>query len=205
MTEYAAGIDANRAAYSVIADAYARKWQSASWLPAELDRLTALIPAGARVADVGCGPGHHARLLRERGVRATGFDLSYEMLTSAGTTGVVQADMLALPVADRTFDAVWCAAAALHVPRPLLPAVFAEFARILRPGGQLSMSVAEGDGEMWEPVPYEVPGAADARRWYVLHRLDAVSVLLETAGFAVDDHWRRVTHRQWLHIHAHRR
>jgi hypothetical protein len=38
----------------------------------------------------------------------------------------------------------------------------------------------------------------------VLHRLGDLSAQLEAAGFDVYEHWRRVTHRQWLHIHARR-
>lgn len=200
VTDYAA---ATRAAYGAIATQYARTWdQPPAWILTELDRLVGQLPDGACVADLGCGPGHHTRLLRERGLSASGFDLSYEMLTSVGTPGVVQADMLALPIADGSFDALWCAAALLHIPRPTVPAALGEFARVLRPGGRLTLIVAEGDGERWETVPYDVPGREDAQRWYVFHRLDALSALLDAAGFDVEGHWRRATHRQWLHIHA---
>jgi len=203
VTDYAA---TTGAAYRAIADQYARTWdEPPAWILAELDRLAGLFAPGARVADVGCGPGHHTRLLRERGLRASGFDLSYEMLASVGTPDVVQADMLALPIAEGEFDAVWCAAALLHIPRPSVPVALAEFARILRHGGQLALAVAEGDGEAWETVPYDVPQREETRRWYVFHRLEALSTLLDTAGFDVESHWRRATHRQWLHIHAHRR
>jgi SAM-dependent methyltransferase len=200
VTDYAA---ANRAAYDVIARQYAVRWGGAPpWLVTELDELCGQLPAGARVADVGCGPGHHTQLLRERGMNASGFDLSYEMLTSAGTPGVVQADMQALPVADGAFDAVWSAAALLHIPRPSVPRVLGEFARILRPGGRLVLAVAEGKGERWEQVPYGIPGSEGVQRWYVFHGFDELSALIDAAGFDVQSHWRRATHRQWLHFRA---
>ncbi|WP_198535139.1 methyltransferase domain-containing protein [Streptomyces natalensis] len=83
-----------RAAYDVIASEYAERWAGpAKWITAELDYLSAVLPRGARVADIGCGPGHHTRLLRERGFRATGFDLSWGMLSSQSTPGVAQADV----------------------------------------------------------------------------------------------------------------
>ncbi|MGH3416171.1 MAG: class I SAM-dependent methyltransferase [Actinocrinis sp.] len=200
-------IAANRAAYAVIADAYAGKWgNTPQWMEAEMARLRGLLAPGSRVADIGCGPGHHTQALRGLGLNATGFDLSAEMLASVGTPGVVQANMLALPVADAAFDAVWCSAALLHIPRPSVPAALAEFARVLRPGGEMSLAVAEGDGEAWERVPYDLPGVEDVRRYYVLHRLEPLSELLEAAGFAVrDDHSRCATQRNWLHIHARRR
>ncbi|MFC4530001.1 class I SAM-dependent DNA methyltransferase [Sphaerisporangium dianthi] len=199
MTDHAA---TTRATYDLIAPEYARRWSSSpEWVTAEIDRLRASLPAGARVADIGCGPGHHTRLLRERGFRVAGFDLSRKMLTAAGGgPGLVQADMRALPVATRSLDAVWCVAALLHIPRPEVPVVLGEFGRVLRPGGELTLSVAEGDGEGWENVSYE----QSLRRWFVSHRIEPLGALLTEAGFSVAGHSRRSTHRDWLLIHARR-
>ncbi len=194
-----------QAAYSSIAVHYARKWgQAPSWLAEEADRLAGLLGEGARVADIGCGPGHHTQMLRERGLQATGFDLSAEMLSALGTPGLVRADMLALPIADGALAGIWCSAALLHIPRSMVPAALAEFARVLRSGGELVLAVAEGVGERWETVPYDVPGHDELRRYYVLHSFDDLSAQLEAAGFDVYEHWRRETHRQWLHIRARR-
>lgn len=195
-----------QAAYSSIARQYAGKWgEVPPWMAEEMGRLARLLGEGAKVADIGCGPGHHTRVLRDSGLRATGFDLSAEMLAAHGTPGLVRADMLALPIADGVLDGIWCSAALLHIPRPSVPTALGEFARVLRSGGELVLAVAEGDGDKWEPVPYDVPGGDQLRRYYVLHRLDGLSAQLDAAGFDVYEHWRRVTHRQWLHIHARKR
>ncbi|AOP45500.1 class I SAM-dependent DNA methyltransferase [Streptomyces lydicus] len=199
MTDFAA---TTRETYDAIAAAYARRWRSTpAAVTAEADRLAGLLPAGAVLADIGCGPGHHTRLLRERGFRATGFDLSREMLAAGGVPGLVQADMRALPLAPSAVDAVWCVAALLHIPRPEVPGVLAEFARVVRPGGRLVLSLAEGDGEDWEAVPY----APELRRWYVRHRLAPLTGLLADAGFEVTGDTRWTTHRDWLMLHARRR
>ena len=190
-----------RSTYGVIADRYAARWYgSPDWVTAEVDRIAALLPPGARVADVGCGPGHHTELLRGRGLRVAGFDLSLQMLSARGVPEVVQADMRALPLASSSLDAVWSAAAMLHVPRPDVPGALAEFSRVLRPGGHLVLIVAEGEGEGWEEVPYQ----PDARRWYVYHRLEDLSGLLETAGLTVLATARRPGNRDWLHLYARR-
>jgi SAM-dependent methyltransferase len=189
------------ATYDVIAPSYAARWATAEWMPAEYDRFTDLLPRGARVADVGCGPGHHTRLLRERGFRAAALDLSWGMLRSQLVTGAAQADMRALPLRTGALDAVWCAAALLHIPRLEVPLVLSEFARVLRPGGELMISLAEGDGEFAEPVSYQ-PGH---HRWFVLHRLEPVTEQLRDAGLELVSFARRSTHRDWLHLRARRR
>jgi ubiquinone/menaquinone biosynthesis C-methylase UbiE len=123
------------------------------------------------------------------------------MLSSQGVPGVAQADMRALPIATGSLDAVWCVAALLHIPRPDVPVVLSEFARVLRPGGELTISLAEGDGELWEPVSYE----SSRRRWYVLHRIEPFTTQLCEAGFDALGYSRRSTHREWLHLRARRR
>ena len=58
MINDSAGTRANRAAYGVIADAYARTWDAPPpWILAELDRLAGLVPNG-RVHVVE-GAGHY--------------------------------------------------------------------------------------------------------------------------------------------------
>src|SRR5689334_18005795 len=48
-----------------------------------LDRLTAMTAGKGRVCDLGCGPGHVARYLRDRGADAFGIDLSPAMVEQA--------------------------------------------------------------------------------------------------------------------------
>ena len=42
------------------------------------------LAAGAKVLDVGCGPGRHSRYLNGLGFAAVGFDLSQRFLAEAG-------------------------------------------------------------------------------------------------------------------------
>jgi ubiquinone/menaquinone biosynthesis C-methylase UbiE len=189
-----------RATYDVIAADYAARWTAPDWAAAEFDMLSAALPHGARIADVGSGPGHHTRLLRERGFMVVGLDLSWGMLRSGQARSVAQADMRALPLQNGTLDGVWCAAALLHIPRPEVPVVLREFARVLRRGGQLVISLAEGDGEFAEPVSYH-PGH---QRLYILHRLEPVTRQLRDADLELVSFSRRSTHRDWLQLRARR-
>jgi len=104
------------------------------------------LPAGATVLDLACGTGDFLRMLTEAGLRPFGIDLSWGML-AVNRTGrpLVEADAAALPVADACVDGITCGYALRNFTD--LGAVFAEFERVVRPGGRLSiLEVAEPEG-----------------------------------------------------------
>ena len=188
-----------RATYDEVAADYAER-HATPW-PELNELMTAFLvrlPERARILDAGCGPGRDTRLLRGRGARVVGLDLSFGMLRSQSLSGAVQADMRTLPVADAAVDGVWCHAALLHIPRPDVPGVVGEFARITRAGGVLHLAVSEGDGEGWESEPY----AAGNPRWFVRHRLESLRETLADAGWHVVDVSRLHYVRDWLFLLA---
>ena len=95
------------------------------------------------VADVACGTGDLCREIERRGLRAIGFDLSAGMLANARTKApLVQADALALPLMSSSIDGITCGFALRNVAD--LGSLFAEFARVTRPGGRVALlEVAE--------------------------------------------------------------
>lgn len=111
------------------------------WRRLTVDRLE--LADGSLVFDVACGTGDLCKQLRKSRLRVVGFDMSSGMLEAAHTTApLVLADGLNLPVADRSADGVTCGFALRNVES--LPKLFAEFARVLRPGGRVSLlEVAE--------------------------------------------------------------
>jgi 2-polyprenyl-6-hydroxyphenyl methylase/3-demethylubiquinone-9 3-methyltransferase len=103
--------------------------------------------SGARVADVGCGGGLLCESLAAQGARVTGIDLAPAMISVAQ----LHAAEMKLPIDYRkqsaaalaaespaAFAAVCCMELAEHVPDP--PALVADLARLLRPGGSLFIS-----------------------------------------------------------------
>ncbi len=102
-----------------------------------LDRL----PVGVAV-DAACGTGRHATYLAQRGHQVHGFDTSPRMLVIARAKvpdgWFAEADLRSMPVPDHSVDAVVCALALGHVEH--LEPVFAEAARVLRPGGHFVIS-----------------------------------------------------------------
>ncbi len=128
------------------------------------------LPVGTAL-DAACGTGRYAAYLAGRGHRVVGVDGSAEMLHRAAAripAGVfARADLHRLPLADDTVDVVVCGLALVHVPS--LPPVFAEFARVLRPGGHLVISDVHHElvlrGSMVHaPGPGGEPGLAPTYR-----------------------------------------
>jgi SAM-dependent methyltransferase len=104
---------------------------------------------GGLVADVGCGPGYVTHHLRDLGVDAFGIDLSPEMIAIAkrdypGVRFEV-GTMTDLDLADNSVAGVLAFWSVIHVPDHAVPGVFAQFGRVLRPGGPLLVGFHVGD------------------------------------------------------------
>jgi demethylmenaquinone methyltransferase/2-methoxy-6-polyprenyl-1,4-benzoquinol methylase len=96
------------------------------------------LPVGSRVFDLACGTGDLCRELQRAGHRPVGFDFSFGMLANARTEApLVQADALRLPVRDASADGVTCGFALRNVVS--LDGLFAELARVVRPGGAIAL------------------------------------------------------------------
>lgn len=96
------------------------------------------LPGGALVADLACGTGDLCRELRRNGYRTVGFDFSSGMLSEADAEApLVQADILRLPLSDRSLDGATCGFALRNVVD--LGGLFAEIARVVRPRGRIAL------------------------------------------------------------------
>ena len=104
--------------------------------------LADLLPAGATVADLGCGIGLPAtRALTDYRLRVIGVDFSAVQLARARrlvpAARLVQADMTALRLRPASLDAVVSFYALIHVPLADQQALFPRIRSWLRPGGYL--------------------------------------------------------------------
>jgi SAM-dependent methyltransferase len=116
------------------------------WGPEGLDEAEAHLLGeltGRRVLEVGCGAAQCGAWLAARGALVVALDLSASMLAAAPPgPGLcpIQADARHLPLAAASVDLACSAYGALPFVADL-GAVFAEVARVLRPGGRWVFSV----------------------------------------------------------------
>lgn len=104
-------------------------------------------PPGARVLDVGCGPGIWTRELARRGYAASAIDLTRTAVAIARRSlelasleaDLVEGDAENLPFKDESFDGVVCHGVIYHTPNTAK--CVREMARVLRAGGFAVVSV----------------------------------------------------------------
>ena len=138
--------NAVRRAWDEVAETYAARRDPDGSDAALIDDLLADLPPDPAVLDVGCGDG--ARTLANLPPGSVGLDVSRRGLDLASETvpdaRLVHGEMSALPFAADRFDAITAYHAVFHVERERHPAVYAEFARVLRPGGRLLTTLPGG-------------------------------------------------------------
>jgi SAM-dependent methyltransferase len=135
------------------------------------------------VLDTPGGTGRFAPLVLRAGRRLVLADLSRAMLAEARSCGAarVQADALALPFADASFDLVLCMRFLFHVPRELQPRVLRELARVSR----RFVAVDVRHGWAWSSFTRGLRGRLAARPVSPRLRPAEIGPLFAEAGLAL--------------------
>ncbi|MFD3700832.1 class I SAM-dependent methyltransferase [Streptomyces sp. NPDC058646] len=179
--------DGTRAAYDGIVELYASlfagRLETQPFARAMITTFAELVrgTGNLRTADAGCGPGHLTAMLHDLGLDAFGLDLSPAMIDHARRAHPAlrfdEARMEALPVEDGTLGGILAHYSMIHTPPGELPALLAEQARALAPGGLLLVSFFATGGP--EPVRFDHK-VTPAYSWPV----DRFADLLTAAGLA---------------------
>ncbi|MFA9427551.1 class I SAM-dependent methyltransferase [Natronorubrum sp. A-ect3] len=176
-------------AWDAVADDYARTRRADGEDAALIADLLETLPEAATVLDVGCGDGMRT-LANLAGVDRIGLDLSSRQLELAAgnvpEAHLIQGEMTRLPLAANAVDAITAYHAVFHVPQTEHPAVYDEFARVLRPGGRLLATVGSSP---YETVQRDWLGSGQSMFFSTPGRRRTRSAL-EAAGFAII--WERV-------------
>jgi SAM-dependent methyltransferase len=176
--------------YDRLADEYVRRiYDELQHKPLDrqlLDEFAARLKGKGSVCDLGCGPGHVARYLREHGVQVCGLDLSSELVERARQLNpdikFEQGNMFALNAADATWAGIVAFYSIIHIPRTDHVPVLSEMRRVLRSGGLLLLAFHVGD----EVVHFDELWGQAVSLDFHLFCADAVVGALRRAGFDVE-------------------
>ncbi|GAA5160742.1 class I SAM-dependent methyltransferase [Pseudonocardia eucalypti] len=182
-------LTATRDSYDAVAGDYvAFAADELGQMPLERGMLAAfaeLVGEAGPVADIGCGTGRVTGHLRSLGLDVFGVDLSPGMLAEARRAHpearFQEGSMLALDIPDGSLAGLLAWYSTIHLPDEELPKAFAEFARVLAPGGWALLAFQIGD----EPLRLtEALGHAVVLDFH-RRRPEAVAKLLGAAGLPV--------------------
>jgi len=142
------------------------------------DKFRFLVP-GARVLDLGCGPGVMAERMATEGLSVLATDAVPEMVEMAAARPGVEARVARFDEIEGAaeFDGVWANFSLLHAPRGDLPGHLAAIHRVLRPGGLFHIGMKTGEGEKRDELG----------RLYTFVTEVELRGMLESADFSVLD------------------
>jgi SAM-dependent methyltransferase len=147
--------------YNRVAEEYARHiYGELAAKPFDRDVLDRFAErtAGDAVCDAGCGPGHVARYLHDRGCGVFGIDVASRMVALAGELNPMVsfrvADLREPHIPPESLAGIVCFYSLIHFTAGELAPVLETLGRALRRGGSLLLAVHEGaesraPGEMW--------------------------------------------------------
>ena len=180
---------ATRASYDAVAPDYAERFRD-ELAARPLDRallagFAELVRGAGPVVDIGCGTGRVTAHLHALGVDVFGVDLSPGMVAAAREAHpgprFDEGSMLALDLPDGAVGGVLAWYSTIHVPTERLPEVFAEFHRVLAPGGHVLLAFQAGDEvlRLTEAFGHQISLEFHRRR------PERVAELLSQAGLAM--------------------
>jgi len=180
-----------RESYDRLAEEYARRiFNELQHKPLDrelLDRFAAEVRGRGEICDMGCGPGHAARYLRDAGATVFGLDLSPGMLEQARSLnpGVLfrEGNMMALDLHDETLAGIAAFYAIVNIPKASLPSVFREMERVLQPGGLLLLGFHCGDEALHETELWGQPISMD----FFLFQPPEIRRYIELAGLVIEE------------------
>lgn len=180
-----------RKAYDLLAEEYASHlFHELDRKPFDrklLDRFVARLPEEGDVWDLGCGPGHVTRYLKEAGAQVFGLDLSPQMVAEARKRSpdisFREGNMLELGLENNSVAGIVAFYAIVNLGREALPKAFTEMYRILKPGGALLVSFHIGDETL---RPAELWGKKISMEFF-LFPVPFVRQALQAAGLSIEE------------------
>lgn len=143
-----------------------------------LQKFIDSLPDGARVFDIGAGPGHDALRMTKAGLNVTALEPTPEFADLIEKHGIrVQRKTFSGINEINYFDGAWASFSLLHARRTDLPNHLNQIAVALKPGGQFVLGMKTGSGETRDRFG----------RFYCYYAKHELIGLLQDAGFIFQD------------------
>jgi trans-aconitate methyltransferase len=141
-----------------------------------LDAFINALPTGARVHDLGCGPGKSAAQMKAAGLIVDASDASPEMVTMACDRFDVAAQLAGFGdlKAIQIYDGVYANFSLLHAPKSQFADHLLSIHRALKPNGILHLAMKLGTGERRDTLG----------RFYAYYSAQELNDHLAAAGFS---------------------
>ena len=164
--------------YAVKAQDYANLTSSSAAENPCLIDFIALLPKGADVLDLGCGPGASAAAMAQAGLQVTAFDPVPEMVALAKQHQGVDVRLAGFEDLSGfgLYDGIWANFSLLHASRDDIPKHLSRIAEALKVGGVFHIAVKTGTGSQRDGLG----------RLYTYFTETELRGLLEKAGFDVE-------------------
>lgn len=140
--------------FDSVAEGYANAYNDGSFFSYFFNRRLEIVLESlnkydqATILDVGCGPGMMAKYSVEKGFEFYGIDISEKMIEECinnfgqeNSTHFSVGKLQKLEFPDAFFDVVLCMGALEYVPKDEIEESLAEMIRVLKPNGQIIMSL----------------------------------------------------------------
>lgn len=141
-----------------------------------LERFFANLPDGGRVLDFGCGPGHHARQMIDKGLQVDAWDGSSEMVAQTLAAHGIVARIAGFDDlnAESYYDGIWASFSLLHATKTDFQRHLEACRRALKSSGILYLGMKTGTGEKRDSIG----------RFYSYYTPSELEGCLTDAGFA---------------------
>ena len=176
----------------------------------EREKFIDLVKKGGSILDAGCAAGRDTQYFYNKGLKATGIDLSEKLLDIARRNSPYvrykKIDVRKLPFQDNSFDGIYACAVLIHLKREDILPVIQSFHQILKENGILFLMMKRGKGEV--DIKEEL-SSYESRR-FTLVEPDELEQWLHDAGFSIiklytwnsQDRWPEGRDVEWISCFA---
>ncbi len=143
--------------YDAIAKQFDEAYCKTIYFQKQFDKFVAKLKPSSKIIDIGCGTGHIAKYLSDKGFQVTGIDFSKLMLEIARkrckNCNFILADIAEFNYGAELYDAAILSFSIIHLKDEEIEKVLKKTYSALKTGSCAFIAVIEGEGEKTIPEP----------------------------------------------------